>query len=242
VFRTGPVSRVQALAFDIEQSISDQRLSPGDRIATMDDLRARTGLARQTISEAARLLAERGTVEIRPGRGGGLFVAPPSPVVRLRHTLLTVPQGGATVADAIAVRDSLEELIDTDAARFRSPADIRDLRRALADLRKTATSADQFMPANWALHERIAQITTNGLAQAVYLGMLRCIAELSVGAQTDARTEPASYLAHRLQVHEDIVTAIVEGDVKRTKEAVGRHQALARRPVPPDAEAGSSCT
>lgn len=232
MFKTGPISRVQALVFDVEQSISDRRLRPGDRIATMDDLRTQTGLARQTISEAARLLAERGIVEIRPGRGGGLFVAPVSLVVRLRHTLLTVPQGSATVADAIAVRESLEELIDTDAARFRSPSDIRDLRRMLAELREAATSADQFMPANWAVHERIAQITTNGLAQAVYLGMLHCIADLSTGAQTDDRTEPASYLAHRLRVHADLVEAIIAGDVERTRAAVRTHQSLAQHPVP----------
>lgn len=228
--KTDPISRVQALALDVEQSIADQRLSPGDRIATMDDLRAQTGLARQTISEAARLLAERGTVEIRPGRGGGLFVAPVSPVVRLRHTLLTVPTGSSTVVHAIAVREALEELIDTDAARLRSPADVRDLRREVASLRRAATSPERFMPANWALHERIAQITTNSLAQAVYLGMLRCIADLSTGATTDDRTDSGSYLQLRLRVHADLVKAIIAGDVEQTTEAVREHQALAERP------------
>ncbi|HEX3966156.1 MAG TPA: FCD domain-containing protein [Trebonia sp.] len=229
MFKTSPVSRVQALALDIEQSISDQRLAPGDRIATMDDLRARTGLAKQTISEAARLLAERGTVEIRPGRGGGLFVAPVSPVVRLRHTLLTVPTGSSTVTDAIAVRGALEGLIDTDAARLRSPADIRDLRRELTKLRRAATSPGRFMPANWALHERIAQITANTLAQAVYLGMLSCIAELSTGATTDDHTDSGRYLQHRLQVHVDLVEAIIAGDLGGTTEAVRQHQALTER-------------
>jgi DNA-binding FadR family transcriptional regulator len=223
------MSRVQALAVDIEQSITDRNLGPGDRIATMEELRTETGLARQTISETARLLAERGTVEIRPGRGGGLFVAPVSPVVRLRHTLLTVPHGGATVADAIAVRESLEELIDTDAARFRSQDDIRDLRRALTSLRRAATSSDRFMPANWALHERIAQITTNGLAQAVYLGMLRCISDLSTTAATDERTDSERYLQYRVQVHADLVEAIIDGDVERTVTAVQEHRRLAER-------------
>jgi DNA-binding FadR family transcriptional regulator len=229
VFKTGSVSRVQALALDIEQTISDQSLSPGDRIATMDDLRTQTGLARQTISEAARLLVERGTVEIRPGRGGGLFVAPVSPMVRIRHTLLTVPTGSSTVSDAIAVREALEELVDTDAARFRSPSDIRDLRKELTKLRRAATTPDRFMPANWALHERIAQITANTLAQGVYLGMLSCIAELSTGATTDDHTDSDSYLQHRLQVHVDLVAAIIAGDLGRTVEAVRQHQALAER-------------
>ena len=110
-----PVSRAQQLATEIEQSIVQRGLPTGERIATMDELREQTGYGRSTIGETVRLLSERGTVEVRPGRGGGLFVAAISPVVRLRRTLLTVTEGGSTVSDAIAVREALEELIAVDA-------------------------------------------------------------------------------------------------------------------------------
>ncbi|HET6501236.1 MAG TPA: GntR family transcriptional regulator [Amycolatopsis sp.] len=224
MLRMETVSRVQALAMDVERSIAERQLRPGDRITTLEALRAETGLARQTVSEAARLLVEREIVELRPGRGGGLFVAPVSPVVRLRHTLLSVPKGAATVSDAIAVRDALEELIDTDAARLRTASHIRELRRALGELRRSVTGVDRFMTANWALHEQIARITGNELARGVYLGTLRCVAELSAGARIDESEQQAGYLKHRVRVHTELVEAIIDGDVDRTVAAVARHR------------------
>ena len=123
-----PPALAQQLATEIEKSIIDRQLLSGDRIATMDELREQSGYGRATIGETARLLSERGSVEVRPGRGGGLFVAPQSPAVQIRRTLLMAPQGGSTVGDAIAVREALEELIALDAARHRTPDDIADLR------------------------------------------------------------------------------------------------------------------
>jgi len=79
-----PPGLAQNLATQVEQLISSRGLRAGDRIATMEELRAQTGYGRATIGETVRLLAERGSVEVRPGRGGGLFAAPVSPVVRLR--------------------------------------------------------------------------------------------------------------------------------------------------------------
>lgn len=204
--------------------IETRELRSGDRITTMEELRTQTGYGRATIGETARLLAERGSVEVRPGRGGGLFVAQVSPAVRLRQTLLTVPQGATTVADAIAVRDSLEELIALDAAAHRTDQDVADLERLLDAMREAEDDLEQFLGANWALHERIAAIGPNQLARAVYLGVTRCIAELSVKAEPEADSTPGDYLNRRMAVHEELVAAIRLGDPQRARAAVGAHR------------------
>lgn len=201
-------------------------MQPGTRVATMDELREQTKLARSTISEAARLLVERGTVEIRPGRGGGLFVAQADPVVRLRHTLLSVPSGSTTVADAIAVREALEELIDVDATRHRSVADCADLDKALARLQRAVKRPELFLRRNWELHERIALITPNNIARGVYVGTLRCISERPARVEEASTDTGERYLERRLQIHTDLVQAIVSGDVERTIEAVRLHRGL----------------
>ncbi|TMR33997.1 FadR family transcriptional regulator [Nonomuraea zeae] len=203
--------------------IVERGLGPGDLIGTMEEFRDRSGYGRATISEAARLLSDRGGVEIRPGRGGGLFVAQPNPIVRLRHTLLTVRKMPTTVADAIAVREALEPLIATDAARHRSRQDISDLRKLMTTLRRATTSTDPFLRANWALHERIAEITPNHVAKAVYLSMTHFISDLSERADLDDTGRSADYLRVRLQVHAELVEAIIAGDVARTAAAVECH-------------------
>jgi NAD(P)-dependent dehydrogenase (short-subunit alcohol dehydrogenase family) len=64
----------------IEELIDTRGLPSVDRIATEEELRERTGYG-------------RATVDVRPDRGGALVVAGAEPLVRLRRTLLTVPQG-----------------------------------------------------------------------------------------------------------------------------------------------------
>jgi GntR family transcriptional repressor for pyruvate dehydrogenase complex len=216
-------TRAESLAATIERNIATRGLAAGDPLGTMDDLRDQSGYARSTVSEAVRLLRDRGSIDIRPGRGGGLFVAAANPVVRLRHTLLTVREEASTVADAIVVREALEPAIDTDAARHRTAADMADLRNLVSAMRKTIGSTDNYMRSNWALHERIAEITPNQLLKGVYLGTTRCIADLSTHAANDNPESQRAYLRERVRIHADLVKAIISGDVALTLEAVARH-------------------
>ncbi len=219
-----PPGLAQNLASEIEQLIGSRGLRPGDRVATMEELREQTGYGRATIGETCRLLAERGIVDVRPGRGGGLFVAKTSPVVRLRQTLLTVPQGATTVAHAIAVRDSLEELVALEAAANRTDRDLRDLDDCLDTMRSSGGDLEAFLHANWALHERIAEITSNDLARALYVALIRAITELSSRADPQTSSASAGYLAERMAVHEELVEAIRLGDADRVRAAVAAHR------------------
>lgn len=216
-----PKTRAQVLAHDIELSIERQGLREGDPLGTIDSWRDQTGFARSTVSEAVRLMIDRGVAEIRPGRGGGIFVASPHPVVRLRHTLLTVHGEPSTVTDAIAIREALEPLVVADAARHRTAADIDDLRAALASLTAAVGDTDAFMRANWALHDRIARIGSNLMLGAIYTSMTGVIAGLS--AHADGADTDAGYWHGRVAVHDELVRAIVDGDLDAAAAAVARH-------------------
>ncbi|GAA5063774.1 FCD domain-containing protein [Thermocatellispora tengchongensis] len=220
VGRQNARTRAEQLAAALDDRIRSRGLAPGEPVGTLESLRAETGLAYATVSEAVRLLRDRGVLEIRPGRGGGLFVADPGPVVRLRHTLLSVAEEPGTVADAIELRDHLEELIDVGAARCRTAEDVADLRGLLEHLR-TAPDWDAFMRANWALHERIAAISPNAMARAVYIGTLGHLGAAS--SRFDDDTAAADYRAGRYQVHADLVEAIADGDEAAVRAAVARH-------------------
>lgn len=219
-----PRSRAEQLAAALDERIRAQGLQPGDLVGTLQSLREETSYARATVSEAVRLLRERGVLEIRPGRTGGLFVAQPSPVVRLRHTLLTVDEQPSAVLDAIELRDHLEELIDVGAARCRTESDVAEL-RALVGTMAGAEDWDAFMRSNWALHERIAAIAPNAMARAVYVGTLGHLSS-SASSRFDADdAEALEYRADRIRVHAELVEAIAGGDVAAVKEAVARHNA-----------------
>jgi GntR family transcriptional regulator, transcriptional repressor for pyruvate dehydrogenase complex len=213
-------TRAEQLAAALDHRIRSRGLAAGDTVGTFDSLRAETGFAYATVSEAVRLLRDRGVLEIRPGRGGGLFVAARGPVVRLRHTLLSVAEEPGTVADAIELRDHLEVLVDVGAARHRTTRDVADLRSLLQQLR-AAPDWDGFLRANWALHERIAAISPNAMARAVYTSALGHLGAASSGL--DDASASADYRADRYRVHADLVEAIAAGDEAAVRTAVGRH-------------------
>jgi len=81
-------------------------------------------------------------------------------------------QDAAGVANALAVRDALEELIDTDAAQHRTEADVEDLNEIIERMRAESTTGEAFLRENWVLHSRIAEITPNDLARTLYLNTM----------------------------------------------------------------------
>lgn len=215
-------TRAEQLAAALETRVREQDLSPGDPVGTIESLRAETGFAYATVSEAVRLLRDRGVLDIRPGRGGGLFVADRGPVVRMRHTLLGVAEEPTVVADAVELRDHLEILVDLAAARCRTRKDVTALRSCLREMR-SAPDWDGFVRANWALHERIAQIGPNAMARAVYVGTLGSLRATST--RFDDEHTATEYRAERYRIHADLVDAIADGDEDAVREVVARHNA-----------------
>ena len=227
----GARSRADLLAAAIDERIVANGLGPGSAIGTLEGIRAETGLAKATVSEAVRLLRDRGVLDIRPGRGGGLFVAERTPMVRLRHTLLSVAEKPSAVLDAIQLRDHLESLIDLEAARTRNDEDIAHLRDLLAEMRGAPTW-DSFMSANWALHERIARICGNAMARGVYIGTLGHISS-SFARFADDESASAEYRAERYAVHADLVDAIASGNEDSVLSAVTRHNTSSQERAAP---------
>jgi GntR family transcriptional regulator, transcriptional repressor for pyruvate dehydrogenase complex len=217
-------TRAQALAGRMEQRIAEQGLAEGDAFGTIESWREASGFARATVSEALRLLVDRGVIEIRPGRGGGVFVARTGPVVRLRHTLLSVHGEATTLADAIAIREALEPLLVADATRSRSAADVRRLRARLNEMAGHLDDHDAFLRSNWGLHEVLAGISPNEMLRAIYLAMMHVIREQANRATSDQETGSAEYRRHRLEVHAELVDAIESRDLVRAARAVEAHR------------------
>jgi GntR family transcriptional repressor for pyruvate dehydrogenase complex len=226
----GAGSRAEQLALAVETRIREDALMPGESVGTIEDLCAASGFSRPTVNEATRLLRDRGVVVIKPGRGGGVFVAPVSNVVRLRHTLLRVTDDAESVADAVELRDHLELLIVLGAARACTPADLAELRDLTAEL-AAADDWDDVLRTIWRLHARIAALCPNQLARAVYLTALERLST-TAGSRFDDQ-DPTSYRAARLRAHVALVDAIASGEERRIRTAVTRHNSTPD-PAPPE--------
>jgi GntR family transcriptional regulator, transcriptional repressor for pyruvate dehydrogenase complex len=215
------VPRAEAVARDLEAEIHGGRLAPGDRIGTKDDLRHRFGVAVATVNEAVRLLETRGLIEARPGPGGGVFVAASSVRAALRRGTLDAAWGAARIDDCLAVRNGLEPLVCREAARNRTPDDVRELRAIVAEMERRADDPRAYFKRNWALHRCIARLGRNAPLHSIYLTLLDFI-EDGIAAR-DARGFDGTV---DLDTHRELVEGVAEGPGARLDAAIERHAQL----------------
>lgn len=202
---------------------------PGTRLGTKDELRALCGVSVGTFNEALRLVQARGLVTVRAGRVGGLFASRQSPIVRLGNSVLAIDDDATSVADAVRIRDALEPLLVSDAARHRSADDIEELRQCLVRMRAAADALDgtEFIHANWALHARIAEISPSAMLRSFYLSLLEMIESHTLSVRPDADEPLPQYLDNRYRLHADLVAAIEEQDTRHALDLLLVHNAPA---------------
>ena len=205
------------IVLEVERRIRERRLPAGYRIGTKQELCEEFSVAPATLGEALRVLRARGVVEVRPGPGGGTFVADASPLIQLAQTVLALRDDGATVNDVVGVLDALDEAVIRDAAAHRRTRDLKDLDALMSDLERAWPDPVEASRRNWRLHRRIAEITPNVVLRAFYQNMVDYIEREGLPAFGAGSEE-------RLQVHHDIVEAIRARDVDAVREVALRHR------------------
>jgi DNA-binding FadR family transcriptional regulator len=202
-----------------------QAALPGDRLGSKEELRLHCGVSMGTFNEAIRLLQARGLVNLRPGPGGGLFAAVPSPMVRLGNSVLALDADQTSVADAVRIRDALDPLMIEDALWHASPATIAPMRAALAQMGHAARTEDAvgFVRANWLLHACIADVSPNVMLRSLYTSLLDVIETHTMSVLPVQEQPLAEYIALRHQLHEDLVDAIADRDRDRAMELIRQH-------------------
>lgn len=204
----------------LENLVIDGSLPPGHRLGTKSELRQQLGVAYGTLNEVIRALQLRGLVELRPGPGGGIFVAQDIRSVRLRHGIFRTSSDARSVQEALAVRNALEPLVLAEAARARTEGDVEALRGLLEKMAASRGNPDGFLSANWALHRQIAQSGGNGLLTAIYCYLLDHLVAAAEEAETVLSPKDAD---DTLRLHARLVEAVASGDSRRAQRAGQRH-------------------
>jgi DNA-binding FadR family transcriptional regulator len=213
------------------ESTADQLIAiantatPGERLGSKDELRARCGVSVGTFNEAVRIAQSRGVVSVRPGPGGGVFASAPSALVRLGNSVLALDAADTSVAEAIRIRDALDPLLIEDALWHGSPADIADMRTIVADMATAVGHCDAtaFVHANWRLHARIAAVSPHPVLRSVYLTLLDQIESHTLDVLPGSEQPLPEYIAARHRLHAAIVDALDARDHDLALTLIAEH-------------------
>lgn len=232
------LSRAQQVATTIENELLAERTPVGTAIGRRTDLMERHQVSPTVMNEALRILRDRGLVVVRPGPGGGVFVASQPPQVRLGALDLWFSTPGMDPLDLFEARTHLEDILTTVAVDRAGPEQVRDMEWAVEAMR-AASDARSFVDANLRLHLAIARAARI----PVLSGMYEAIAAIILGTLTKAELLPGheEMYRHNIDVHAEIVVAIRERDHEALAKLMPLHRSdlvravdASRSPADPD--------
>jgi DNA-binding FadR family transcriptional regulator len=192
-------------------------VAPGSRLPYEQELAAALGVSRATITQALRQLEREGLVEVRRGRGGGVFTqgattdgADPGVLAELRAT-------ARAIRDAAELRTIVEPAVAALAAERADAEALERLAGHNAAMHAAAADDYRFMSADTSFHLELARASGNPLlAEAVERSRLAMARALEVLPDSPAWHE------RTVIQHEALLDAVRAGD------AAGAHRAMAR--------------
>lgn len=146
----------------IEQLILSGKLRSGDRLPTERELAEQFQASRTAVREAMKTLAQKGLVDMRPGRG---TIVIDGTSQAMRHSLgLMMKVGHAGGAEnLVEVREILEPEIAALAAARATEEHIAALQEAVEIMDASLDAADTFIDADNDFHRALAKATQNAL-------------------------------------------------------------------------------
>ena len=155
----------ERIAEQIEQLILNGELRSGDRLPTERELAEQFQASRTAVREAMKTLAQKGLVNMRPGRG---TIVIDGTSKAMRHSLglmIRVGQAGSST-NLVEVREILEPEIAALAATRAGEEDIAAMQESVRVMDASLDDADAYISADNNFHQALAKGTQNVLILA----------------------------------------------------------------------------
>jgi len=223
----------EQIAEQIEQLILNGELRSGDRLPTERELAEQFQASRTAVREAMKTLAQKGLVDMRPGRG---TIVIDGTSKAMRHSLglmMKVGQAGSST-NLVEVREILEPEIAALAAMRAGEEDITAMRESVLVMDASLDNADAYISADNNFHQALAKGTQNVLILALVDSIVYLLSEqrkqifsvkggpergqihhkriLEAVLRHDAEAARKAMCAHLRQVREDVKAATMSND------------------------------
>ena len=209
------------IADQIRALIGNGEVAPGARLPAERDLARQLSVSRPSLREALIALEIEGLLDVRVG--SGIYVTQPGE--RPRGTVLDDASGPFEV---IRARWMIESECAALAAKHGSPAQLRAIRKAHAELLKEAKRHHNPLDADRAFHIRIAEATGNSALELV----VQTLWDQRVGPLYRALEQKLEYpamAAETTREHEAVLNAILDRDPGGARAAMRRHMDMTKK-------------
>lgn len=209
------------IADQLRKLIGRGEVAPGDRLPAERDLARRLGVSRPSLREALIALEIEGLLEVRVG--SGIYVARPG-----EHSRRAELADASGPFEVIQARRLIESECAALAARRASPAQLRALRSAHAQMQKEARRHHNPLHADRAFHVRIAEAAGNSALELV----VQTLWDQRIGPfyrALETKLEYPAMAGETLREHAAVLAAILAHDPAKARAAMRRHMDLTRR-------------
>jgi GntR family transcriptional repressor for pyruvate dehydrogenase complex len=211
------IGQRRRLSEDVVRQITDlilsQRLQPGDRLPSGQQLAEELGVSRSVVREGIKALEERGLVEVK--QGSGTFVSSPSPEMMSDSFSLFLRTRIPRYAQLMEVRRILDVEIAALLAERAKEDDLKDLASAIAQMWQALDLPAEYVQHDVAFHMAFYAATRN----EVLLTIMQPIMELLSEAMSMTFEAPGS-AESSLRRHEKLFERIRAGDSEGARLAM----------------------
>lgn len=211
----------ESLAAHLEGQILSGVLPAGSKLPSERQLADRFSVSRPIVREALRMLAERGFVEILPGRGSFVRDARMSDAAGALDALFR--RTPATARDLVEARSMVESTAAGLAAQRATAEDKQRIAVALERFDAASSVVDRARY-DLAFHLAVAQSAHNPVVEMMFGSITNLMFDLMIRSLSDRVVTGAS-----IPFHAEILEGIRAGDSARARKAMDEHLAVASR-------------
>ncbi|MFC1483431.1 FadR/GntR family transcriptional regulator [Candidatus Neomarinimicrobiota bacterium] len=214
----------QQIVQQIEDSIRNKVLLPGQKLPTEQEMSSIFGVGRPALREALQILSTKGLITIRKGKGAYVNDYHPTLASNPMHLYLELNLNKDLILHLVTIRKLLEPNIARLAARNRTEEDVQELQSILKEFETTSEDKHQRQgELDRDFHMKLAYSTQNPIIPLIVDPVFQMMPKIKAIILTHVEQAHGSAVEH----HRMILDKIVAQDADGAYQEMVEHMAIA---------------
>jgi len=208
----------EEVARQIEEAILADHHRPGEQLPSERDLIERFEVSRAVIRESLKVLAEKGLIEVKPGKGAFVREPESASASGALKLFLRRQRDDRFSQNLVEVREMIEEQAASLAATRATKEDVEKMEAALAEMEAEKGNSERFARADLRFHLLLAEATHNEL----FTILLHPVTDLLLDVMAELSSSPTAP-DQALWHHRQILRHVKRGEAEQARQAMHAH-------------------